>query len=109
LIGSITILNKIQNNVVLIKKTKQKSTGYNRVFNQVLPGQPAGSHQVMTFSIFINPARFQPRVGQAPGQPAGPGFKTKKSMILIPILVNGHITRPSKYQLLSFLLLFLHQ
>jgi hypothetical protein len=62
--GSIPILKKIQNGVVLIKK-KQKSTGCNRVFDRVLPGQPGRQvtpgHGLCYF--FINPARFQPRVG----------------------------------------------
>jgi galactokinase/mevalonate kinase-like predicted kinase len=29
-----------KNSIVLVKKQKQKSTGYNRVFDQVLWGQP---------------------------------------------------------------------
>jgi hypothetical protein len=61
-------LKKIQNGVVLVKK--QKSTGCNRVFDRVLPGQPGRrvtpGHGLSYF--FINPARFQPQ--------AGPGFKT---------------------------------
>jgi hypothetical protein len=39
------------------KKKAQKSTGCNRVFDLVLPGQPtrsAESHRVMIFSIFFS-------------------------------------------------------
>jgi len=52
--GSIPILKKIQNDVVLVKKKKQKSTGCNWVFDRV--------NWVMTFPIVFNPIRFQPRV-----------------------------------------------
>ena len=47
---SIVFLN--QNNVVLVKKKKQKSTSCNRVFDRVLLGQPAGSHRVFSSLIF---------------------------------------------------------
>ena len=63
--GSIPILKKIQNGIILVKKKKQKSTGCNRVFDRVLPGQPArsaGSHWVMTFPIFSST-----RSGSSPG------------------------------------------
>jgi hypothetical protein len=96
--GSISILKKIQNGVVLIKirnKNQRVATGFCRVNPPDRPG-----HDFSYF--FINPARFQPQVGRVPDRPARPGFKTMESMILIPILVNGHITRPSKYQLLLF-------
>jgi hypothetical protein len=43
-----------QNDVVLVKK--QKSTGYNRVFDRVLPGHTG-----------------QPQAGRIPGRLAGPG------------------------------------
>jgi hypothetical protein len=75
--GSIPILKKNQNDVVLVKK-KQKSTGYNRVFDWVLPGQPAGSarsHRVMTFPIFSSTSPVP--VPGRPGQPAGPGRVSK--------------------------------
>jgi hypothetical protein len=58
LTGSIPILKKIQNGVVLVKK-KKNSTGYNQVFDRVLPSQPG--HGLCNF--FINPAWFQPRAG----------------------------------------------
>jgi hypothetical protein len=58
LTGSILIFKKIQNGVVLVKK-KKNSTGYNRVFDRILPGQPG--HGLCNF--FINPAWFQPRAG----------------------------------------------
>ena len=55
---------KNQNEVVLIKKKKQKSTGCNRVFDRVLLGQP---DQPVTpgFSFpyfFFNSALFQLRI-----------------------------------------------
>jgi hypothetical protein len=55
-VGSIFILKKIQNIIVLVKK--QKSTGYNRV----LPGRrvsPPGHTGSWFFYFFINPVRFQ--------------------------------------------------
>jgi hypothetical protein len=57
--GSIPILKKNQNDVIFFLK---KSTGCNQVFDRVLPGQPAGSHRVMTFSIF-----FSTQPGSSPG------------------------------------------
>jgi hypothetical protein len=75
--GSISILKKIQNGVVLVKK--QKSTGCNRVFDRVLPGRRVGwvtpGHDLSYF--FINPARFQLRVGRVLGRPAGPNRISK--------------------------------
>jgi hypothetical protein len=41
-----------QNNIVLVKKQKQKLTGCNRVFDWFLPGQPAGPHRVFYSFIF---------------------------------------------------------
>ena len=72
--GSIPILKKIKNDIVLVKK--KWSTGCNLVFDRVLPGQPTGStgsHRVMTFLIFSST-----RPGSSPGSTrrAGPGFKT---------------------------------
>jgi hypothetical protein len=76
LTGSIFILKKIQNGVILIKK--QKSTGCNRI----LPGQPG--HQVGRvtadrdfFYFFFNPARFQLRVGRVSSQLAESGWVSK--------------------------------
>jgi hypothetical protein len=40
-VESISILKKIQNGIALVKK--QKSTDCNRVFDLILPSQPAGS------------------------------------------------------------------
>jgi hypothetical protein len=62
---SISILKKLQNNVVLEKK--QKSTGCNRIFDLFLPGQPGRSSHDFSY-FFFNPTRFQPRTGL--------GFKT---------------------------------
>jgi hypothetical protein len=63
LAGSISILKKIQNGIVLVKqknKSQRIATGFcwvNRVAGS------AESHQVMTFPIFfINSTRFQPRI-----------------------------------------------
>jgi len=64
--GSISILKKIQNGVVLVKK---KSTDCNRA----LPGQPG--HGLCYF--FITPAQFQPRISRVPGRPARPGQVSK--------------------------------
>jgi hypothetical protein len=72
--GSIPILKKIQNGVVLVKKKKSQRvatrflTGFCRV-----AGQPAGSHRVMAYAIFSST-----RPGSSPGSTrrAGPGFKT---------------------------------
>jgi hypothetical protein len=85
--GSIPILKKIQNDVVLVKKTKVNRlqpgfcrviwvTGSTRWVGQVTPG-----HDFSYF--FINPARFQPRVSWVPGRPAGPGFKTMLHSIFL--------------------------
>jgi len=53
LTGSISFSKKIQNGVVLVKKTKVNELQPG--FDRVLPGQPtgwAGSHRVMIFPIF---------------------------------------------------------
>jgi hypothetical protein len=81
--GSIPILKKIQNDVVFVKKNKNKNksqrvatgflTGFCRV-SRVTPG-----HGLCNF--FINPARFQPRVGRVPGRPAGPGRVSKHCIL----------------------------
>ena len=47
------------------KNKKQKSTGRNRVFYWVLPSQTSFFFPY----LFFNLARFQPRVGQDPGDP----------------------------------------
>jgi hypothetical protein len=60
--GSRVNLKKNQNNVVLIKKTKQKSTGYNRI----LPGSP--SHIGFFLSLFF----LQPSLVLVPGRLTGP-------------------------------------
>jgi hypothetical protein len=68
------LLKKNQNDVVLVKKKTQKSTGLSLGLDRVLPGQP-GRRVTPGFSFprfFINPARFRPRVGRVPGRPAGP-------------------------------------
>jgi len=72
-VGSIFILKKIQNIIVLVKK--QKSTGYNRV----LPGQPAGSAGSWLFIFFH-------QLGPVPA-PGWPGFKTMLSPAATNIVV----------------------
>jgi len=77
--GSIPILKKIQNGVVLVKK--QKSTGRNRV----LLGQPGRRVGWVTpghdfFYFFINPARFQPRVDLS-GWAGSQNYKTRSKFI----------------------------
>jgi hypothetical protein len=77
---SISILKKIQNGVILVKKNKTKKTkvnglqpgfaGSTRRVDRVKPG-----HDFSYF--FFNPARFQPRVGRVPSQPVGPGRVSK--------------------------------
>jgi hypothetical protein len=50
--GTIFILKKIQNGVVLVKnknKSQRIAIGF---LTGILPGQPAGSHRVMIFLIF---------------------------------------------------------
>jgi len=74
LAGLIFISKKIQNGIILVKK--QKSTGYNRVFDQVLLGQPG--HKIIIFFIFllIRPG-FSIRLTESPiNLPGGIGFKT---------------------------------
>ena len=67
-----------QNDVVLEKKNKK--TKVNGFTTGSWSGLAGSTHRVtpgFSFSrFFFNPARFQPRVGQVPGRPAGPGFKT---------------------------------
>jgi hypothetical protein len=85
--GSISILKKIQNDVVFVKKKqkqKQKSMGCNRVFDRVFPGHrvnPPGQpgHTGSWLMQFFH----QPGLVSAPDRPgpgstlrAGPGFKT---------------------------------
>ena len=68
--GSILVFLKNQNEVILIKK-KQKLTGYNRVFDRVLPGH-VGRRVTSGFDFFyffLNPARFQPRILSRPAKP----------------------------------------
>jgi hypothetical protein len=67
-INSFFFLN--QNDVVLVKK-KQKSTGYNHIFDRVLPGRPAesaGSHQIFPSPVFflIQPASSSERLDPEP-------------------------------------------
>jgi hypothetical protein len=50
--GSTSILKKNQNNVVLVKKTKVNGLQPGFAWSTGSPGQPVGSHRVMTFSIF---------------------------------------------------------
>jgi hypothetical protein len=81
---SISILKKIQNGIVLVKKKKQKSTSCNWVFDRVLPGHrvnPSGQPGHGLCNFFINPARFQPRVDRVPGRPAGPGRVSKHCIL----------------------------
>jgi hypothetical protein len=67
--GSISIFFKNQNDIILVLKKKQKSTGCNRVFDQVLSG-----HQVNQVTpgfdfpyFFLNQTQFQPQIGRVPG------------------------------------------
>jgi hypothetical protein len=63
-----------QNHVVLVKKTKVN--GLQPSFWSGLagsPGQSGGSSRVLTSSIFLNPTRFQSRIGLVPSRPTGPG------------------------------------
>ena len=84
-----------QNDVVLVKK-KKKSTGCNRVFDRVLPGQPGTSGFFFPYFFFI-PARFQPRIGRSRVNPSGRAeFQKYASMLLISwwnfdILVSNHL------------------
>ena len=55
-------------------KKKQKSTGCNRVFDRVLPGQSNCNHIYIRF--FISLFFLQLGLVPAPGRPARPGFKT---------------------------------
>jgi hypothetical protein len=71
-----SIFKKNQNDVVLVKKQKQKSTGCNWIFDQVLPGQ-MGRWVTPDFNFlyfFLNLVQFQPRI---PDQPAGPSWISK--------------------------------
>jgi hypothetical protein len=63
-----------QNDVILLKTKKQKSTGCDRVFDRVLP-----SHTGFFLPLFF----LQPSPVPTPGRPAGPGFKT---MVMAPLL-----------------------
>jgi hypothetical protein len=74
--GSIYILKKIQNGVVLVKKQKKKSTGCNRVLPGHwvnLPGRPGHDF----FYFFINSVRFHLLVSRVPGRSAGPDRVSK--------------------------------
>jgi len=55
---------------------KKKSTGCNRVFDRVLPGRPGHTWSWLIL-FFINPVRFQPRIGRVTGRLAGPGRVSK--------------------------------
>jgi hypothetical protein len=71
--GSISILKKIQNDIVLVKK-KNKSQLVATGFYWVNPLSQPG-HGLCNF--FINPAQFHPRVGRVPDRPVGPGRVSK--------------------------------
>jgi len=82
-VGSISILKKIQNGVVLVTK-KTKVNGLQPGFWPGFvgsPGQPAGSagsHRVMAYAIFSSTrSDSSPRsVGSRVDPPGWPGFKT---------------------------------
>jgi len=68
---------KNQNDVILVKKKKQKSTGCNWVFDRVLLGHRVTlSHDFSYF--FCNPAWFQPQVSWIPSRPARPSRVSKR-------------------------------
>jgi hypothetical protein len=89
--GSIFFLN--QNDVVLVKK--QKSTGCNRVFDQVLPSQPGHRVNPLGHTVFFLPLFFlqlDPDPAPSPGSTrrAGPSLKTmvlgmKMSISMAPL------------------------
>jgi len=66
---SIFIFKKIQNGVVLVKKNKKKSMG----FDWVLPGRLG--HTGSWLILFFHQPGPVPAPSR-PGRPAGPGFKT---------------------------------
>jgi hypothetical protein len=97
--GSISILIKIQNDIVLEKKINELQPDFWSGFagstgSPVNPPGQSGHTGSWLFYFFINPVLFQPRISRVPGRPVRPGRVSKLCANLPPRACDEHSNLP---------------